>query len=88
VSASDRDSGPNALLQYSCIDGCHVASVDTKDGTIILMEQLDADGNAVTGGNVTHRVTLTVTDGGVPALSATATLLIEGNFAFPPILAI
>lgn len=66
------DTGPGGLVHYSCIRECDGFEVRTLDGAVILTKELDAETETQ------HLLTVLATDSGIPQLSSTATVVING----------
>lgn len=68
------DTGPGGLVRYSCIEECDSFEVRAVDGAVILAKELDAETDTQ------HVLTVLATDSGIPQLSSTTTVLIDGRF--------
>lgn len=60
-------------MRYSCISDCDGFEVRASDGAVILAKKLDAETEDQ------HMLTVLATDSGIPQLSSTTTVIIEGK---------
>ncbi|XP_019645842.1 PREDICTED: protocadherin Fat 4-like [Branchiostoma belcheri] len=72
VTATDADSGTNAQVSYTIIDGNQENKfvVNQADGPLLLASSLDRESND------TYNITLRAYDGGSPSLSTTVTVYV------------
>lgn len=73
VNATDADSSSNAMISYAIIGIDNFFEIDSETGTIFLRSSLNFEANT------THRLTVTATDMGFPALTGTTTVIINVN---------
>ena len=73
VNATDADSSSNAIISYAIIGIDNFFEIDSETGTVFLRSSLDFEANT------THRLTVTATDMGFPALTGTTTVIINVN---------
>ncbi len=71
VSASDRDMGSNAQLEFSLMDPSQTFQIDSMTGEISVASILDFETQS------TYLIDITVSDRGMPSLSATTTLIVN-----------
>lgn len=60
-------------MRYSCVMECGSFEVRALDGAVTLTKELDAETEAQ------HVLTVLATDSGIPQLSSTATVVIDGK---------
>lgn len=73
VSATDVDTGMGGQIRYSCRSGCQTFQVRGDSGAVVLKSQVDAETQPQ------HVLTVVATDAGMPQLSSTATVIVDGE---------
>lgn len=73
VSASDVDTGAGGEVRYSCGSGCELFEVRGEDGVVLLTGPLDTETQPQ------HVMTVVATDAGLPQLSSSTTVVVDGE---------
>ncbi|XP_047474985.1 fat-like cadherin-related tumor suppressor homolog isoform X2 [Penaeus chinensis] len=73
VAATDQDTGGGGRVRFSCESECDFFHVGENDGVVAVARRLDAETKAQ------HTLTVRATDAGLPQLSSTAALIIQGQ---------